>query len=264
MSKFKQTLAARREARINQILNEPITGLLARGSFKKALAITAVISSWVYFINFLIPLQIRNYPVLAVQGFVGSVSMVLMAVSFILMRRSVRRITSLPDIYLDELQIENRDWAFSMGYLIVRRVGLGISIALFVFLNAISLWNQFYFSTHPLGNPVDPIAQTWMVAIDAYLKSFFELSSLGSLSQLFGLLTYVAYSFPIILLVWRDSKFNDEVKLTEIVVPEWASILGRLSKGYFFRLWFMLGGIVLTVVLPFVMANNRGNNGFLN
>jgi hypothetical protein len=114
---------------------------------------------------------------------------------------------------------------------------------------------------HPLGNPVDPIAQTWMVAFDAYLKSFFELSSLGVLSQLFGLLTYVAYSFPIILLTWRDSKFNDEVKLDEVMVPEWAAILGHTAKGYFFRLKF-LGAAVALVTLGVWVINLTRAFGF--
>lgn len=263
MSKLKQSFAVLREARIDQILNEPITGLLSKGSIKRILVVSSVVSSWVYFINFLIPKQTYNLPVLAIQNYVSWISGFFMAVSFLLMRKAVRRITSLPDKYLDELQIENRDWAFSMGYLIVRRVGLWLSVILVGVFAFVSVWNQAYYSQHPFNAPYDPAIQRWVSEFDYYVKSFVDYGALGALASLLALLTYVAYSFPIILLTWREAKYGEEVKITELEVPGWHTALKRISKGYFFRFWFILGSVAVQVVLVF-LSNITRSMSFTN
>lgn len=254
MSKFQETIATIRENRIKRILDEPVVGLLARGLTKKVLAVSAVVSSWVYLIALLIPGSILGPQAHGVRATTEVVAIIVMGIAFILMKKSVRRITSLPDAYLDELQIQNRDWAFSVGYLVVRRVGLFLTIV-FISLGAIlSAWNRIYYSLHPLGNPYDPAVQNFFLNFDSYVSEILSNSSFYSVGSVIVLLTYVAYSFPIILLTWQDAKYDDEVEAGEIA--GWQLTLLRVSKSYFRKLWVVLGGVLLSFACAVIPGLN--------
>lgn len=243
MNNLQKFMDRNRTERIERVLNEPIRGLLARRSTRRALAVAAVLASWTYFIALLIPNDLTNVPELIVKGYIEQSALLIMLSTYALMRKAVRRITTLPDRYLDELQIQNRDWAFSLGYLIVRRVGLTITIAFVLFSIASSLANRI----HNLNNPnqlFDPVMQSWQLWIADYIKSYFEVSPLTSAANIIILLTYVAYSFPIILLTWRESSRVED----NYTVTNYPASLLRVSRGYFVRLTILGVAIAISLV----------------
>ena len=250
-----------KQARIERILNEPLTGPLARARTKKILAVLAVASSWVYFFT----LAPGNYIELTFPGsylMVRVLASIAMLTAFVLLRKSVRHITSVPAEYLDERQLSNRDWAYSAGYLVVRRVGLLLSIAFAGFMVMYTVWNQFYYATVPTGSPVDPAAVAiYRNAVD-YFKAYFAIDPLQASGSILLLLTYVAYSFPIILLAWRDAKSYDQSELLEVELSQWLAILTRSYKGYFQRVTWILGGVFLTFVSIYTMILASMSMGF--
>jgi hypothetical protein len=254
MSKFQETIATIRENRIKRIWEEPVVGLLARGLTKKVLAASAVVSSWIYLIALLLPGSLLDPNAQGVRATIEVVAIIVMGVSFLLMKKSVRRITSLPDTYLDELQIQNRDWAFSVGYLVVRRVGLALTL-IFVSLGAVlSAWNYIYYCLHPLGNPYDSAVQNFFLNFDSYVNEVLSNSTFYSVGSVIVLLTYVAYSFPIILLTWQDAKYDDDVEAEEIA--GWQLTLLRVSKSYFGKLWVILSGVLLSFACAVIPGLN--------
>ena len=132
-------------------------------------------------------------------------ALLLLIWSFILLRISMRRVTLLPNEYLDELQITNRDWAYKNGYLVVRRIGLGVAI-FFAFLATFG--NQM--TRFSAGN--GPVVKGWR-AFERYLTDLSVEDPFSFYFKAFLLLTFVAYSFPIILLAWREARFPE-------VIPE--------------------------------------------
>lgn len=244
-----------RQARIERILNEPLTGPLARATTKRVLAFLAVTSSWVYFLT-LFP---ANYIEQALPGssylFRTLASMVMLG-TFVFLRRSVRHITSVPTEYLDERQLLNRRWAYSAGYLVVRRVGLVLSIAFIGFLATYKIWNQIYYATVPDADPVDPVAERIYRSATEYFKAYFAIDPLQASGSILLLLTYVAYSFPIILLAWREAKTIDLLEIKEIENLQWLSILTRGYKGYFVRFTGIFLGIFIYLVVLYTQAQN--------
>ena len=235
-----------KQTRIERILNEPLTGPLARARTKQVLAILAVVSSWVY----LLTLAPGNYIELAFPGSYLVIRMfasIAMLASYVFLRRSVRHITSVPVEYLDERQMLNRDWAYSAGYLVVRRVGLVLSIAFVGFMVGYSVWNQIYYGTGQV-DPVDPAAQAIYRSVVDYFRAYFAIDPLQATGSVLLLLTYVAYSFPIILLAWRDAKTNDESEVAEIESSQWLRILTRSYTGYFMRVAWILAGVALSFI----------------
>ncbi len=251
-----------KEKRIQRILNEPLTGLLARARTKQVLAAIAVVSSWVYLFtlnpgNEHRPLDgAATYQLHLIAGF-------LMVTSFILLRRSVRHITSVPDEYLDERQIANRNWAFSMGYLVVRRVGLALSVIFVGFIFCYNVWNQFYYSTVPAASPIDPRASMFYNGALHFVYSFFGDDLLASTGDIVLLLTYVAYSFPIILLAWREAKSFDAEEVAEIENRQWATLLLRIARGYNLRIIWVGVGVLLMLASPLLALKNASFETYL-
>lgn len=242
-----------KQSRIEAIINEPLTGPLARRRTKRFLAVLAVIASWTY----LLTLSPGNYIELPFRGsalLVRLFASIVMLVSYVFLRRSVRHITSVPDEYLDERQLLNRDWAYSSGYLVVRRVGLILSIAFIVLMVTYEVWNVFYYAIVPGADPIDPAAYAIYRSVVDYLRAYFAIDPLQASGSILLLLTYVAYSFPIILLAWRDAKTNDESELLEIENNQWLRILTRGYKGYFVRMLWLSAGVLLFFITVFSPA----------
>jgi hypothetical protein len=147
----------------------------------------AIQGNWIY--------EVRD----TTQGF----AILLLIWSFFLLRISMRRVTFLPNEYLDELQITNRDWAFKSGYLVVRRIGLGIAI-FFAFLATFG--NEMV--SFSAGN--GPTVKAWR-AFERYLSDLSTADPFGFYFKAFLLLAFVAYSFPIILLAWREARFPEAI-----------------------------------------------------
>ena len=213
-------LAEIRTARVERILQTTQNRVLTSPWMRRTLSLVAIISSYLVMASLLIPTPYTiskknriyaDYD--AIQGnwlyefrdTTQGLALLLLIWSFILLRISMRRVTLLPNEYLDELQITNRDWAFKNGYLVVRRIGLGVAI-FFAFLATFG--NQI--TGFSAGN--GPVVKGWR-AFERYLTDLSVVDPFSFYFKAFLLLTFVAYSFPIILLAWREARFPE-------VIPE--------------------------------------------
>ncbi len=227
-----------RDARIERILAAKQNRVLTSPWMRKTLSLIAIISSYAVLATLLIPTPYtisktnRIYPDSALidsnwiydfrdttQGF----ALLLLVWSFILLRISMRRVTLLPNEYLDELQITNRDWAFKTGYLVVRRIGLGVAIA-FAFLAFVGP----QLTGFSAGYGPTPKA---FRALERYFSDLSMEDPFGFYFKTFLLLAFVAYSFPLILLAWREARFPETVP--EVVVAEELTNEERKAKFYF-------------------------------
>lgn len=210
-SEYKQIRAERiLEAQPSRVLTSPW--------MRRLLSLVAVLSSYAMLATLLIPTPYfiskgnriyADYD--AMEGkwlyefrdFTQGFALVLLVWSYILLRISMRRVTLLPNNYLDERQIANRDWAFKTGYLVVRRIGFGVAL-LFAFLATFG--NQMTRFSAGYSTPAKAFR-----ALERYLSDLSMEDPFGFYFRGFLLLAFVAYSFPIILLAWREAKFPEAV-----------------------------------------------------
>ncbi len=273
----KLFLADMRRAKIERLLSTPPSGFWISKGYRRTLSVVSVVFSYYYLITLLLPVSISEmlqnplrandgvlylddldatenfiYELANVLTGIGTFSPVILLTCLLLLRSSMRRITSLPDEYLDELEIVNRDWAFKTGYLVIRRVGLaltvlGFSTLFILFVTRPRTW-EWPSPEHPLKS------------IEVALANYFDgLSAGGSLAfyfQVIGLLTYVAYAFPIILLAWRESKFNEPIPQVENLVFKQAPVF---VKAYLKRVLIVVGGFIASICIgwfvPYAFMN---------
>jgi hypothetical protein len=207
-----------RNARVERILEAKQSRLLTSPWMRRTLSLVAIISSYAVMATLLIPTPytisktnriyndyeaIQGNWIYEVRDTTQGLAILFLIWSFILLRISMRRATLLPNEYLDELQITNRDWAFKNGYLVVRRIGLGVAI-FFAFLATFG--NQMV--SFSAGN--GPTVKAWR-AFERYLSDLSTADPFGFYFKAFLLLAFVAYSFPIILLAWREARFPEAI-----------------------------------------------------
>ena len=207
-----------RNARVERILDAKQSRVLTSPWMRRTLSLIAIISSYAVLATLLIPTpytisktnRIRpNHELMDANWIYDfrdttqGLALLLLIWSFILLRISMRRVTLLPNEYLDELQITNRDWAFKTGYLVVRRIGLGLAL-LFAFLATVG--NQFTGFSAGYGR-----IPTAFRTLERYISDLSTEDPFGFYFKAFLLLAFVAYSFPLILLAWREARFPEAV-----------------------------------------------------
>jgi hypothetical protein len=205
-----------------------------------------VAGSYVYLAGLLIPYS--NKALLLVKIMFGAGGLPWwMIVAFFLLRSSMRRITSLPDEYLDEREMELRDSSFKLGYLVVRRIGLALS-GLVVVTTTLSLAIYYFTPWAWTSTPHFTWYESLYKSINAYIADVFGTDPVLTLGSLVILLTYVAYSFPLIILAWRDARdvrdntqIAPQVNSPKVELQEVSAQLAKTSKIYF-RL--LIGAIV--------------------
>jgi hypothetical protein len=273
----KLFLADMRKAKIERLLSTPPRGFWISKGYRRTLSVFSVVVSYYYLITLLLPVSISELlhnsiraddgvlyldKLDATENFIyqlGNVfatlvvfSPVILLTCLLLLRSSMRRITSLPDEYLDELEIVNRDWAFKTGYLVIRRVGLVLTVVGFITLFTLYVttprtW-EWPSPKHPLQDVQDALA--------GYFAGLTAGGGLAFYFQVIGLLTYVAYSFPIILLAWRESKFNEPLPQIENQVFKEAPVF---VKAYLKRVLIVVGGFIASVCIgwfvPYAFMN---------
>ncbi|MCX8529385.1 MAG: hypothetical protein ORN27_04880 [Rhodoluna sp.] len=235
-----------RARRIAKILAAPTNRILDEPWVKRILSIVMIAGSYIYLAGLLIPYSNKDLVILKIMFGAGGLPW-WMIVAFFLLRSSMRRITSLPDEYLDEREMELRDSSFKLGYLVVGRIGLALS-GIVVLITSLGL-AIYYFTPFSWTSTPRP---TWYEAlyksINAYISDVFGTDPLLTLGSLVILLTYVAYSFPLIILAWRDARTVPEkapiapqVIVPKVELPEVSAQLAKTSKIYF-RL--LIGAVV--------------------
>lgn len=228
------------ERRLARIANWPAVRMLSPGWVKKLLVISIVSSTWTFLYSITPGLTATLQNAVQLRFF----SALVMLLSFGLLRQSVKRITSLPDEYLDEREIENRNWAYKLGYLVVRRVGLVVVLALGGLSLVFFLFARSQGELGVLFQTAAFSANEFKIVVNDFVKTYFAIDSLFALFVLLGLLTFTAYSFPVILLAWRESKHQQALEPANNPGPEFA----LMSKGYFRRLFTALGLFVAAIV----------------
>ena len=265
-----------RNARIERILSTPPSGIMVSPWFRRFLSITAVVVSYLYLATLLVPLQgvwaaiyvdeqpasiadlngtqLSLFVLAAVLSYIKFYGPAILLVAFLLLRRSMRRVTSLPDEYLDEREMANRDWAFRTGYLVIRRVGLALT-AVFFFVNALGY--------SPVSGEFSKKEDT-VIAVKAFNEYLISLTSANTdpelgltpnnavifYAHMIALLAYVAYSFPLILLAWREAKAKD---VTPRQVSQPVTKKARtFSSDYFRRILILLALITSLVVIQII------------
>jgi hypothetical protein len=169
MNNLQTIIANKRKAKIERLLSTPPSGFLVSKGFRRFLCVVAVVFSYFYLFTILVDVrrlieeQIRDskgvinldkldstqsflWELASAINWVTFLTPYILLGSFLLLRNSMRRITSLPDEYLDELEIANRDWAFKTGYLVVRRLGLAVTAA-FIVLQALAFAQRFKYDS---------------------------------------------------------------------------------------------------------------------
>jgi hypothetical protein len=270
MNNPKTIIANMRRAKIERLLSTPPSGFLVSKGFRRFLCVVAVVFSYFYLFTILVPVQrlvdehIRDgkgvinldkldstqsflWELASTINWVTYLTPLILLVSFLLLRTSMRRITSLPDEYLDELEIVNRDWAFKTGYLVVRRLGLAVTA---VFL---ALWALSFSTNHDYdaeGNPIRTGLETVIFNFDRYLSGLTSTGSINFYFNSIALLTFVAYSFPLILLAWRESKFPEPMPELKKVLPLGATSL--IARKYFRRVGIVAFAFIGYVSIQFL------------
>ena len=172
----------------------------------RTMAIAVCVLTNVYFLSiFLYPL---DWPTAnSLLGWQMNISL-LMVTLFFLLRYAMATLTAARAEDLDELQLKMRDDAYRLGYLVVRRVGLGVFAAAvvlvplaknFVYGGYDANSRDFYFQ----GAPVREYLQRWLQG--QHLVDF--------AAQLFLVLAFTAYCFPIGVLAWRNASFQAALTL---------------------------------------------------
>ena len=210
---------------------------------KRILAGLVVVGSWLYFIN-LLPIKGEIYYPDPFRWFADFLLGPITLLVFGLLRASVIRSAALPDEYLDEREIANRDWAYRLGYLVVRRLGLGLVIAILAFMLAMNIWADPSLGGEWKGPDMSADGFQYLRSVANYIKVFFATSALEHLLTLLALLTFTAYSFPVILLAWKDSNQYEP----QDDKNDWQSI-ELISKLYFRKLKQIGLGLVLFLAI---------------
>ena len=275
MNSPKTILKNMRRARVERLLSSPPSGWLVSKGFRRFLCVIAVVFSYTYLFTLLVPSvnlamfvygdgkdpinldELDSYKsflwsLSLTIGWLNTLSPLILIAAFLLLRNSMRRVTSLPDEYLDELEIANRDWAFKTGYLVIRRIGLSVAGAFFIlkilaFNPSINLDDD--------GNRIREGLEASLYAVESYLASLTAYGSFNFYFTVIALMTYVAYTFPLILLAWRESKFPEAIPTLKKVIPLGTTRL--IARKYFRRaalIGFSFIGWALVQVLAIYLA----------
>ena len=142
-----------------------------------------------------------------------------MTVSGLLLQKSVRKITILPDEYLDERQISLRNHAYRIAYRRLSQVGFGLWIAAFVVgvcirlgaIRALQHWAIANSGTlHSDGHLTQNFGQ-W-VTNWAWFQLERSISSPWGIYLLVSLVVWLVSVAPLAVIAWNEAKRGGGVK----------------------------------------------------
>lgn len=149
----------------------------------------------------------------------GLVVTAVMTSSGLLLQKSVRKITVLPDEYLDERQIALRNHAYRIAYRRLSQVGFGLWIAAFVAgvcirlgaLSALKHWAIANSGTqHSDGHLTQNFGQ-WF-ANWAWFQLERSISSPWGIYLLVSLVVWLVAVTPLAVIAWNEAKRGGGVK----------------------------------------------------
>ena len=250
MSTLGERIAAMRVERYRRSVEDQSWNFFASRWWLRALVVGSVVSSWSYFL-----LSIAKWD----KGFAyesdgyAPWALIVMLICYFGLRKAMLRIATAPAGSLDERDLELRNDAFRMAYLVIRRVGLGIVVVLSATLYVTgTLYRDYFFRTG--GNVADfPKVDGPTLISDALVDLFDSNRGVWIVSAVLITLTYCAYSFPLVILGWRQSR-KQTVRvsgLPEYVdFADWSNAMKKVTKNYMVLMLTVLGGFLATILFP--------------
>jgi hypothetical protein len=260
MSKLSDRIANFRVERYRRAVADQSWNFFAGKWWLWLLTVGSVVSSWAYFI-----LSVAKWD----QGFAFTsdkyqgVALAAMIFCYFGLRKALARIATAPAGSLDERDLEQRAEAFSLAYLVIRRVGLGVVAALGATL---TISGALYSNFIVRSSDFDPYRDVSLVKLMS--DSLVELMDSGRgiwiiLSVLITL-TYCAYSFPLVILGWR---LSFRARQVAALVPEyesfaeWSLAAKRVTMNFVRLMSSAAAGFFAVVAILFLSGYLRAQLG---
>jgi hypothetical protein len=259
MSKLGEKFATFRINRYNRAVSDQSWNFFGGRIFLFILVIGSVVTSWTYFV-----FSIAKWN----KGFAfesdkyTELLLALMLACYVGLRKALARIATAPAGALDERDLELRNDAFRMAYLVIRRVGLGFVL---VSSAVLGINGVFYrnFVTRP--SYFDPYRDVTLVKwlSDSLVDLMDSGRGIWILLSALITLTYCAYSFPLVILGWRQA-IGQKVRISGAPEYEnfedWSLAMKRVTSN-FAKLMISMAAAPLAMILLAFWAQNSTDLG---
>lgn len=223
------------------------------------LVVGSVLSSWTYFV-----LAVAKWN----KGFAfesdkyQDLVLIAMLTCYVGLRKALARIATAPAGALDERDLELRNDAFRMAYLVIRRVGLAVLV---LFGAVLAVNGVFYrnFVTRPSYFDAyrDVTLVKWLS--DSFIELLDNGRGIWIILSLLITLTYCAYSFPLVILGWRQA-IGQKVRISGAPEYEnfedWSFAMKRVTSN-FAKLMISMAAAPLAMILLAFWAQNATDLG---
>ena len=183
----------------------------------RALAITVcILTNLLFVLNFVAPTDVSLLLLLSETKTTISIGMLAI---FLLLRHALRHITAAKASELDEMQLELRNEAYQLGYLVIRRVGLGVSIAGVLLLPVVQQFLALSVSSMTNNGVTTSNIDFFRDTLGArsYLHFYFSGHNLVQIGLgLVLLMTFTAYCFPLVILAWRYARIQAAISKDDL------------------------------------------------
>lgn len=255
MSKLGEKFATFRINRYNRAVSDQSWNFFGGRIFLFILVIGSVVTSWTYFV-----FSIAKWN----KGFAfesdkyTELLLALMLACYFGLRKALARIATAPAGALDERDLELRNDAFRMAYLVIRRVGLG-----FVLISSAILGINGVFYRNFVTRPsyFDPYRDVTLVKwlSDSLVDLMDSGRGIWILLSVLITLTYCAYSFPLVILGWRQA-IGQKIRVSGApeysTFADWSAAMRKVTKN-FVVLMVSAALTPLLLVLLGILANAR-------
>jgi hypothetical protein len=255
LSNLGEKFATFRINRYNRAVSDQSWNFFGGRIFLFILVIGSVVTSWTYFV-----FSIAKWN----KGFAfesdkyTELLLALMLACYFGLRKALARIATAPAGALDERDLELRNDAFRMAYLVIRRVGLG-----FVLISSAILGINGVFYRNFVTRPsyFDPYRDVTLVKwlSDSLVDLMDSGRGIWILLSVLITLTYCAYSFPLVILGWRqaiDQKIRVSGAPEYSTFAEWSAAMRKVTMN-FVVLMVSAALTPLLLVLLGILANAR-------
>jgi hypothetical protein len=248
MSTLGERISALRVERYRRSVEDQSWNFFAGRWWMRALVVGSVVSSWSYFL-----LSIAKWD----KGFAywgdgyAPWALLVMLICYFGLRKALVRIATAPAGSLDERDLELRNDAFRMAYLVIRRIGLAIVVLSSATLYVTgTLYRDYFFRTSSPSADFPKVDGPSLIS-DALVDLFDSNRGVWIVSAVLITLTYCAYSFPLVILGWRQSR-KQTVRVSGVPeyedFAEWSNAMKKVTKNYMVLMFTVLGGFVATIL----------------
>jgi hypothetical protein len=256
MSKLGERFAAFRIKRYNRAVSDQSWNFFGGRVFLFILVIGSVVTSWTYFV-----FSIAKWN----KGFAfesdkyTELLLALMLACYFGLRKALARIATAPAGALDERDLELRNDAFRMAYLVIRRVGLGFVLISSAILGINGVFYQnfvtrpSYFDAYRDVSLVKWLSNSLVDLMDSGRGIWILLSVLITL-------TYCAYSFPLVILGWRQA-IGQKIRMSGApeyeTFAEWSAAMRKVTMNFVILMASVAVTPLLLVLLGFLAISRQ-------